>query len=290
MPEPTTTPAAPVLAGTSENFDRLVLENSRRGPVLVDFWAAWAGPSQRQGELLRRLAQEYGGRFLLVSIDTDREKAVAERFGVKSLPSCRLFRRGTVVEQVHGMQTEADYRALIERHLVPVAGRVQAAALTAWQNGQQAEALQLLAEAAVAEPADPAIPLLMAKLLVRQGRHQDAADLLGALPPTLAAETGIRRLQAHLGLIRAAADTQPEDHLQAAIDADPDDHASRYGLAARRLLADDYDAALELLAELQARASDWQGGAAMQAILAVADVLGPDDARVRRVRRRLFDR
>jgi putative thioredoxin len=39
-------------AGTAENFDTLVLENSRKGPVLVDFWAPWAGPSLRQGELL----------------------------------------------------------------------------------------------------------------------------------------------------------------------------------------------------------------------------------------------
>ncbi len=49
---------APVLAATTDNFDQLVLENSRKGPVLVDFWASWAGSSLRQRELLQRLAAE----------------------------------------------------------------------------------------------------------------------------------------------------------------------------------------------------------------------------------------
>lgn len=96
---------------------------------MVDFRASWAGPSRRQGELLRRLAREYGGRFLLVSLDTDREKGVARALGVKSLPSCRLFRHERVVEEIHGMQTESDYRALIDRHCLVLTDWVQAAAL-----------------------------------------------------------------------------------------------------------------------------------------------------------------
>ena len=125
-------------SATEANFERLVIENSRRGPVLVDFWAPWAGPSLRQGELLRRLAGEYGGRFLLVSVNTDRERALADRFGVKSLPSCKLFRHGRVVEQVHGIQAESDYRALINRHSVALAEKVQAAALAAG-HGERSE-------------------------------------------------------------------------------------------------------------------------------------------------------
>ena len=186
-------------AGTAENFDTLVLENSRKGPVLVDFWAPWAGPSLRQGELLRRLARDYGGRFLLVSLDTGREKRIAERYGVKTLPSCKLFRNGGVVEEVHGMQTEGDYRRLVERHLRPLADRAQAAALTAWDAGDQDRAIQVLAEAAMAEPENPSVPLLLAKLLIRQGRHADAQAVLAALPKELRQAGEIRRLHAHPG-------------------------------------------------------------------------------------------
>jgi len=193
-----------ILEGTSANFATLVLENSRKGPVLVDFWADWAGPSLRQGELLRRLARDYGGRFLLVSLNTDREKEVAQRYGVKALPSCKLFRRGKVVEEIHGMQTESDYRTIIDRHLRPLADRAQAAALAAWEAGDPERAIQVLAEAAMAEPDNPAVPLLLAKLLVRQERHRDAHAVLAALPPALRAGGEIRRLYTHLTLIMTA--------------------------------------------------------------------------------------
>ncbi|MCG6897726.1 MAG: hypothetical protein LJE60_11565 [Thiocapsa sp.] len=62
---------------------------------------------------------------MLVSVDTDREKAIAERFGVRSLSSCMLFRRGVPLEHLHGMQTEGDYRGSIERHLVAPASGVE---------------------------------------------------------------------------------------------------------------------------------------------------------------------
>jgi putative thioredoxin len=252
-----------ILEGTGENFSNLVLDNSRKGPVLVDFWAAWAGPSLRQGELLRRLARAYGGRFLLVSLDTDREKEIAHRYGVKGLPSCKFFRHGKVAEEVHGMQTEADYRALIERHLMPLADRAQAAALAAWEAGDQDKAIQVLAEAAMTEPDNAAVPL-------RSGGE-------------------IRRLYTHLALIMAAAAAPPEAELTAALAQDPDDHAARFALAARRMVADDYAAALGHFAELERRAPGYHDGLAHEALLLVMDLLGPDHEQVRRYRRSLFE-
>jgi putative thioredoxin len=309
-----------ILEGTSANFAALVLENSRKGPVLVDFWADWAGPSLRQGDLLRRLARAYGGRFLLVSLNTDREKEIAHRYGVKGLPSCKLFRHGKVVEDIHGMQTETDYRALIERHLTPLADRAQAAALAAWEAGDEEKGIQVLAEAAMAEPDNPALPLLLAKLLIRQGRHTDAHAVLAALPPALRAGAEIRRLYTHLTLITAArvggpagnarpdsllqsghvphpcgpgavtGPVTPEDaELTARLEQDPEDHAARFVLGARCLVADDYAAALDHFAELERRAPGYRDGLAHEALLLVLDLLGPEDEQVRRYRRSRFE-
>jgi len=183
------------LEATRENFAQLVLENSRKGPVLLDFWASWAGPSLRQREILLRLAREYGGRFLLVSLDTDRQKEIAREMGIKSLPSCKLFRNGKPVEHVHGMQTESDYRELIERHILPLADKVQTAALEAWSGGDREKAVQVLAEGAMAEPENPALPRLLAKLLIQDGRARDAYSVLSALPHAIAEDPQIERLR-----------------------------------------------------------------------------------------------
>ena len=304
---------APILEATSANFAALVLENSRKGPVLVDFWADWAGPSLRQGELLRRLARAYEGRFLLVSLNTDREKEIAHRYGVKGLPSCKLFRHGKVVEEIHGMQTEADYRALIDRHLTPLADRAQAAALAAWEAGDEDKGIQVLAEAAMAEPGNAAIPVLLAKLLIRQGRHPDAHAVLAALPPALRTHREIRRLYTHLELIMTARDGGNAGNAGAVPGATatdggnagaavgstesaradarpaPDEHAARFALGARCVVADDYATALGHFAELDRRAPGYRDGLAHEALLLVMDLLGPDDEQVRRYRRSLFE-
>jgi putative thioredoxin len=289
---------APILEATSANFAALVLENSRKGPVLVDFWADWAGPSLRQGELLRRLARAYEGRFLLVSLNTDREKEIAHRYGVKGLPSCKLFRHGKVVEEIHGMQTEADYRALIDRHLTPLADRAQAAALAAWEAGDEDKGIRVLAEAAMAEPDNAAIPGLLAKLLIRQGRHPDAHAVLAALPPALRTRREIRRLYTHLELIMTARDSGDRESgaavgstESARADAGPapDEHAARFALGARCVVADDYATALGHFAELDRRAPGYRDGLAHEALLLVMDLLGPDDEQVRRYRRSLFE-
>jgi thioredoxin-like negative regulator of GroEL len=137
---------------TAENFAQPVLANSHKGPLLVYFWARWAGPSLRQREVLLRLAGEYGGRFLLVTLDTGRQKEIARRMGVKSLPSCKLFRNGKAAEHLQGMRTESDYRELIERHILPLTDKVQLAAWKAWRSGDRESAAQIPAEGAMAEP------------------------------------------------------------------------------------------------------------------------------------------
>ena len=100
------TATAHIFEGTRENFQELVVENSARGPVLVHFWADWAGPCHRLFPVLADLAREYGGRFLLVNLNTGAQAAVAREYGVNSVPTLKLFRGGEVVDTVHGYRPE----------------------------------------------------------------------------------------------------------------------------------------------------------------------------------------
>jgi putative thioredoxin len=280
---------AAALEATRENFAQLVLENSHKGPVLVDFWAPWAGPSLRQREVLLRLAREYGGRFLLVTLDTDRQKEMAQKMGIKSLPSCRLFRHGKLVEQLHGMRTESEYRELIERHILPLADKVQAAALKAWRRGDREKAVRVLAEGAMAEPENPVLSLLLAKLLVQDERADDAYSVLSSLPDAVANDSRIERLRTHLELILAARGAEPQSHLLAVLRGAPDQSEVRFTLAAACLMADDYSVALEHLAELHRRDPTWRGGLPpRRALLVLLDLLGPEDERTGHYRQILF--
>ncbi len=275
-----------ILEGTAGNFATLVLENSRRGLVVVDFWAPWVGPSLRQQAMLTEVARSLAGRFLLVTVNTDEQKELAADWAVRSLPSCKLFRHGRVVEELHGVQPEADYRRIVEKHLAG-ADPVKRTALAAWQAGDQARALQQLAEAAMAAPADPGLPELMVKLLLQAGRHGDALDVLASLPPELRPVAALRRLRVHARFLAAAEAAPPAEDLQARLAADPGDSVARFGLAAVRLLADDTEAAVAQLLELARRDPGWDDGLAREGLLALFDTLGDEAELVRRARQTL---
>ena len=272
--------------GTAENFPTLVLENSGKGLVVVDFWAPWVGPSLRQQAMLTDVVEALPGRFLLVTVNTDEQKSIAAAYGVKSLPACKLFRHGRVVEELYGVQPEADYRRIVERHL----GSTDPArrdALAAWQAGESDRAVQMLAEAAMANPADPSVPELLAKLLTQAGRHADALDVLRALPPELRGHDGLQRLRSHLELVVAAQDAPPADDLARRLEQNAGDTESRFRLAAVRLLADDPEAAIRHLLAIVRHDPGWRDGLARQALLAVFDTLGVGSDLVRRARAEL---
>lgn len=272
--------------GTAENFPTLVLQNSGKGLVVVDFWAPWVGPSLRQQAMLAEVVEALPGRFLLVTVNTDEQKSVAAAYGVKSLPACKLFRHGRVVEELHGVQPQGDYRRVIEKHLGST-DPVRQQALAAWQAGAQDRAVQLLAEAAMADPADPSLPELLAKLLTQGGRHADALEVLRALPPELSAHEGLRRLRSHLELVVAGLTAPSLAELASRVEAEPEDTGVRFQRAAARLLADDPEGAVADLLETIRRDPGWRDGLAREALLALFDTLGVGTDLVRRGRAEL---
>src|SRR5512135_358205 len=107
-----------VFDATAENFPRLVLENSGKGPVLVSYWSPRAGPCLMLMPRLVRLATEFGGRFLLVMVNTDELGRLAREHGVTSIPTVKVFRHGRVIDTLHGAESENVLRDFIARHVV----------------------------------------------------------------------------------------------------------------------------------------------------------------------------
>src|SRR3990167_4114872 len=87
-----------VFDASAENFRTLVLENSDKGPVLVNYWSPRAGPCLMLMPRLVRLATEFSGRFLLVMLNTDELGQLAREHGVASIPTLKIFRRGRGVD------------------------------------------------------------------------------------------------------------------------------------------------------------------------------------------------
>jgi len=145
--------------------------------------------------------------------------------------------------------------------------------------------VRLAAEAALADPQNTRIPLDLAKLLVLQGRYTQADDLLQALPADVRDELPeLRKLAAHVSILRTAREAPPATELEQAIVANPDNLEARYQLSAAQLVANDYNAAMQQLLEIAKRDREFRHDAGRTGLLALFELLGDEDERVIRYR------
>lgn len=260
---------------TEQSFDTAVIEASHRVPVLADFWAQWCGPCRTLGPLLERLAAEYDGKFLLAKIDADANGGLAQRFGVRGLPTVKIFRNGEIVDEFVGALPENQIRPLIDKHLPgPVDDLLAEARQLA--SGNPEAAIELLGRAVEFEPQKDRLWLALAGLYADTGAVDEATAALGHLPPALRVGEEARAIEARLQLADLAAPPQ-----------DDDPHAAKLSAAAEHLQAGRFGEGMALLGEILQADPDWRDGAAREAMLAAFTLPGIDEATVAHWRRRI---
>ena len=91
--------------------------SAQPGVAVLDFSAAWCGPCKTRAAVLDVLAGELAGRVRFAAIDTDHAPELAQRFGVRSMPTLVLVRDGREVGRVIGARPRAFGRGMIDRAL-----------------------------------------------------------------------------------------------------------------------------------------------------------------------------
>jgi putative thioredoxin len=270
---------------TRENYQQ-VMEASFKAPVLLDFWAGWCQPCQVLMPVLARLAKEYQGRFLLAKLNTEEEQEIAAQFGIRSIPTVKLFRDGQPVDEFMGALPEQAIREFVDRH---VARESDAMVLEARERllAEDAEgAIALLNEARENDPDNPRVTLALAVAQTAMGDIAAAEASLDSLPAderdTSEAATLRSRLFFEGQVAGAPAATELEDRLA----ADPGDTQALYQLALRKVIDQDYETAMELLLKLMRQDRDFEDDAGRRGLLKVFELLG-DDPLVGRYRSRM---
>lgn len=153
-----------IVNATTTDFDVVVLERSRRTPVLVDFWAPWCGPCRMLTPVLETVTMRHAGAFVLAKVDTQQEPALGERFAVHTLPTVKLFYRARVVGEFVGALSGGTIEGFLTRHLPSEADAVMSVALEQVASGDTEGGVATLQRALLLDPRHDEVRLELARL------------------------------------------------------------------------------------------------------------------------------
>lgn len=277
-----------ILDITNETFQTQVLEQSQQAPVLVDYWAEWCGPCQMQMPVLRKLVEEYAGKFVLAKVNTDEQRELAREHGIRSLPTMRLYKRGEMVEEILGAQTESTLRILLDRHIERASDKTRLQAMESYRRGEHEAALQMLRTARAAEPDNHQLTLDYASLCLQENRLQEVAELLSGLPRDIREEPEAVQLRSLLDFASSVQSSPSLAELEKSVDSNPDDLETRYQLGACYVINDRMEDALETFMYILQRDRGFRDDIGRKSLLAVFELLGNEGELVTSYRRRLF--
>ncbi len=250
---------------TEADFRQTVLERSLDVPVLLDCWAPWCGPCKNLKPVLEKLAQDYGGRFVLAKLNTDEAPQISAALQIRSIPMVVLFVSGRPVDQFMGALPEGQVRAFLDKHLGEQVSEAEALRAEAAEAPDAQHAEMLLSEALRLEPTNAAVALDLATRWIDRDEFDGAQKLL----ERLSADAGGERRDALLKRIELARNKPEGDPaaLAARIAANGKDFEARFALAALQAHAGDFNAAFDQLLEVVLRdKAEWREKARLQLI------------------------
>lgn len=272
----------------AQDFQALVIENSYKQPVLVDFWADWCEPCKSLAPVLAKLAEEYKGKFILAKVDTEKEQELAAHFGIKSLPTMKVIFNGQIAGERVGAVPEAEIRALIDPLIVTEADKIMDAAMAAQDEGRTQDALDLMNQALANDPANLELKINIAKLVMHQGDMKSASALLDSLNEEESKNEEAVKLRAKINMASQLEGLPSMEQIEQRLADNPKDlealldkshHLSASGL---------YAEAMEILIQIMIIDRQFQDDAGRKGLLALFDMLGGEHTDVQKYRRKLF--
>jgi putative thioredoxin len=276
---------------TTQTFVKDVIEESKRQPVLVDFWAPWCGPCKQLTPVLEKAVKAAKGKVKLVKMNIDEHPAIPGQMGIQSIPAVIAFVNGQPADGFMGALPESQVVAFLERLTKDrIGGEAQdllKAADAALADGDAAGAAELYAQLLAEDGTN--VPALagLARCYVETGALDQAKQTLAMVPDAKRNEGPVAAARAALELAEQAKTVGPLAELEQKVAANPLDHQARFDLAVALNGKGKRMEALDQLISIVKRDRKWNDDGARKQLVQFFDAWGPTDEATVEGRRRL---
>ena len=287
----TITADAVVKDTTTQAFVKDVIEESKRQPVLVDFWAPWCGPCKQLTPILEKAVKAAKGKVKLVKMNIDDHPAIPGQMGIQSIPAVIAFVNGQPADGFMGALPESQVVAFLERLTKErIGGEAQdllKAADAALAEGDAAGAAEMYAQLLAEDNTN--VPALggLARAYVETGALDQARQTLAMVPEAKQNDAAVAAARAALELAVQAKTLGPISELEQKVAANPLDHQARFDLALALNGKGRRADALEQLIAIVKRDRKWNDDGARKQLVQFFDAWGPTDEATIDGRRRL---
>jgi putative thioredoxin len=279
---------------TTQTFVKDVIEESKRQPVLIDFWAPWCGPCRQLTPTLEKAVRAARGKVKLVKMNIDEHPAIPGQMGIQSIPAVIAFVGGKPADGFMGAIPESQVNAFIEKLTrgVPAAGEPNIAEIVkeaeaVFAEGDVAGAAQIYAEALAHDSTDIAALAGLAKCYVATGAVEKAKQTLGMVPESRRNDAAVKAVQASIDLAEQASSLGPVHELERKVAANPLDHQARLDLATALNAQGKRREATDQLLEIVKRDRKWSDDAARKQLVQFFEAWGAADEATVEGRKRL---
>ncbi len=221
---------------TTQTFVQDVIEESKRQPVLIDFWAPWCGPCRQLTPILEKAVRAAKGKVKLVKMNIDEHPQIPGQMGIQSIPAVIAFAGGRPADGFMGAVPESQVTAFIEKLTKGMPGPASVVDLlkeaeAAIAEGDHASAAQVYAEILQDDPTNIAALAGLARCYVETGAIDQAKNTLAMIPEAKRNDAAVKAVQAAIELSEQAKSLGPVTELEQKIAANPADHQARFDLA-----------------------------------------------------------
>ncbi|MCC8978580.1 thioredoxin [Bradyrhizobium acaciae] len=279
---------------TTQTFVKDVIEESRRQPVMIDFWAPWCGPCRQLTPMLEKAVNNAKGRVKLVKMNIDEHPQIPGQMGIQSIPAVIAFVNGQPADGFMGAVPESQVNAFIEKITkgVPAAGEPNLAEILAEADavlaeGDAAQAAQIYAEVLAHDATNIGALAGLAKCYVTSGAVEQAKQTLAMVPESKRNDAAVKAVQAAIDLAEQAQSVGPIAELEQKVAANPLDHQARFDLATALNAMNKRAEATEQLLAIVKRDRKWNDDGARKQLVQFFEAWGGTDEATVEGRRRL---